>query len=409
MPGEKRFPDGRSKRRRKPSVVRFSEVTKVYKSYLGPASLLKEILLGSSSHNQFTALEAVSFEVPEGGTLGIVGNNGAGKTTLLRIVIGTSTPTSGRVEVAGRVASVLELGLGFDPQFTGRRNLYFGGSLLGLSREEIASREAKIIEFSGLGEYVDQPMRTYSAGMFLRLAFSLATGVEPDVLVIDEVLAVGDGAFQKKCTERIRRFQERGCTILLCSHALHQVEELCQRALWLHRGRVQAIAPSGQVVNRYLEFSRLESEGQASGSRLDKSAEQGRICWIERAKRSPEHDLLHTGQDLALDIWARFLPTFPGTPAIGVALVREDRVIVYVTSNVFDDWALQQEGPDLYRARLVFPDLPLLSGRYYFNLVTTDEHGLQSYHVSEKMEPFSVVGGEEEPGLTRLAHHWESR
>ena len=295
------------------SVVRLSQVTKVYKSYSRPASLLKEILLGSSSPNRFTALESVSFHVPEGGTLGIIGNNGAGKTTLLRIVTGTLTPTSGQIEVSGRVASVLELGLGFDPQFTGRRNLYFGGSLLGLSREEIASREAEIIEFSGLGEYVDQPVRTYSAGMFLRLAFSLATALEPDVFVIDEVLAVGDGAFQKKCTERVRRFQERGCTILLCSHALHQVEDLCERALWLHRGRVQAIGPSGQVVNRYLEFSQLELEDPASGPSLDKSAEQERICWIERAKRSPEHDPLHTGQNLALDVWVRFLPTFPGT------------------------------------------------------------------------------------------------
>ena len=303
------------------------------------------------------------------------------------------------------MAALLELGVGFDPEFTGRRNLYFGGALAGFSREEIARRESGIIEFSGLGGEIDRPVKTYSAGMMLRLAFSLATSFEPEVLIVDEVLAVGDGEFQSRCLDRIQGLRDRGCTAVLCSHALHQIEAFCSRALWLHRGRVQALGPSREVVGRYRDFCQTGSrewdpaQAREAGSR--------KICWIEEVKlERPRNGSFRTGDSLELDVSARFLTEFRGTPGLGVAVVRDDGVVVYVTSTIFDGVPLEETGPGEYRARLVLPRLALLEGRYYFNVVATDTAGLQSYDLAEKKEPFSVTHSGSDSGLLRLQTEW---
>ena len=386
-------------------MIRALQISKVYKSYPGPFALLRELGSGRPSHRRFAALKSVDFQVRRGESFGIVGNNGAGKTTLLKILAGTCAPTSGDVQVRGRVAALLELGVGFDPEFTGRRNLYFGGALAGFSREEIARRESGIIEFSGLGDEIDRPLKTYSAGMMLRLAFSLATDFEPDVLILDEVLAVGDGEFQSRCLNRIQDLRDRGCTAVLCSHALHQVETFCSRALWLHRGRVQAMGSSRDVVGRYRDFCRTGSrewdplQAREAGSR--------KICWVEEVRlERPRTGPFRTGESLELDVSARFLPEFRGTPGLGVAVVRDDGVVVYVTSTVFDGVPLREAGPGEYHARVVFPRLALLEGRYYFNVVATDTAGLQSYDLAEKKEPFAVTHGGSDSGLLRLAVEW---
>ena len=388
-----------------PGVIRALQVNKVYKSYPGPFALLRELSSGRPSHRRFAALESVSFQVGSGESFGIVGNNGAGKTTLLKILAGACVPTGGDVRVEGRVAALLELGVGFDPEFTGRRNLYFGGALAGFSREEIARRESGIIEFSGLGGEIDRPVKTYSAGMMLRLAFSLATSFEPEVLIVDEVLAVGDGEFQSRCLDRIQGLRDRGCTAVLCSHALHQIEAFCSRALWLHRGRVQAMGPSREVVGRYRDFCQTGSrewdpaQAREGGSR--------KICWIEEVKLGrPRTGSFRTGDSLELDVSARFLTEFRGTPGLGVAVVRDDGVVVYVTSTIFDGVPLEETGPGEYRARLVLPRLALLEGRYYFNVVATDTAGLQSYDLAEKKEPFSVTHSGSDSGLLRLQTQW---
>ena len=388
-----------------PDVIRALQVSKVYRSYPGPLALLRELRSGIPSHRSFAALETVSFRVRRGESFGIVGNNGAGKSTLLKILAGTCSPSGGEVRLRGRVAALLELGVGFDPEFTGRRNLYFGGSLAGYSRNEIARRESEIIDFSGLSDEIDRPLKTYSAGMMLRLAFSLATSFEPDVLIVDEVLAVGDGEFQQRCLDRIQGLRDRGCTAVLCSHALHQIENFCSRALWLHRGRVQAMGSSREVVERYREFCQVGNrewepvQAREAGSR--------KICWIEDVKlERPRTGSFRTGESLKLDVAARFLPEFQGIPGLGAAVVRDDGVVVYVTSTIFDEIPLREAGPGEYHARVVFPRVALLEGRYYFNVVATDSHGLQSYDLAEKKEPFSVTHGGSDSGLLRLEWEW---
>ncbi len=204
---------------------------KGYKLYDSPRARLKALLTGRTYHRSHWALAEVSFELHRGQCMGLIGDNGAGKSTLLKLVAGTLQPTTGRIERRGRVTAILELGAGFHPEFSGRDNLYFAGALIGIGERAMKALEASIIEFSELEHAIDRPVKTYSSGMVVRLAFALVTAIEPDVLIIDEALAVGDQHFQKKCVERIEAFRQRGCTILFCSHSLYHIRQLCDVAL----------------------------------------------------------------------------------------------------------------------------------------------------------------------------------
>ena len=195
-------------------AICLKNVSKCFKRYARPVNRLKDLLLpGKSRADEFWALRNINLEVPKGQTLGIVGRNGSGKSTLLQIIVKTLTPTTGEVEVKGRVSALLELGSGFNPEFTGRQNVFFNGQLLGLSQKDIEAKFDRIAAFADIGDFIEQPIKTYSSGMFVRLAFAVATSVEPDILVVDEALSVGDEAFQRKCFARIHTIQERGGTI----------------------------------------------------------------------------------------------------------------------------------------------------------------------------------------------------
>ena len=219
------------------------------------------ILRPTRGFPRFTALRNVSFQLTRGSALGVVGDNGAGKSTLLKILCGATSPSTGKAQVAGTIGALLELGTGFHPEFSGRENIHFSAALLGLTRAEVRAFEPDIIDFSELGSAIDEPVRTYSSGMSLRLAFAVATGFSPDVLVIDEALSVGDQVFQKKCTDRIKEFQDNGTTIVFCSHNLTQVKSLCDEALWLDKasvvasGRANRVVVPGLVSQKNREFS----------------------------------------------------------------------------------------------------------------------------------------------------------
>lgn len=205
----------------------------------------------SVRYADFNALNKVSFLVNKGETLGIIGANGAGKSTLLKVIARVIRPTQGRLRLYGRVAPLLELGAGFDYEMTGRENVFLNGAVLGFSRKNIAQRLDRIVDFSGIGDFIDAPVRTYSSGMVARLGFAVATDARPEVLVMDEVLAVGDADFQKKSAARIRDFREQGSTILLVSHSPGSIKALCNRALWLEHGTIRAIGSVDEVVSRY--------------------------------------------------------------------------------------------------------------------------------------------------------------
>jgi lipopolysaccharide transport system ATP-binding protein len=220
-------------------AISLNNVSKCYKRYSHPVDRLKELLLpGKSQVQEFWALQNINLEVKQGETLGIVGQNGSGKSTLLQIIAGTLTPTVGDVWVNGRISALLELGSGFNPEFTGRQNVFFNGRILGLSQQEIVERFDDIAAFADIGDFIEQPVKTYSSGMVLRLAFAVATSVEPDILIVDEALAVGDEAFQRKCFARIKGIKERGGTILFVSHSSASVIELCDLAILMVHGEL---------------------------------------------------------------------------------------------------------------------------------------------------------------------------
>ena len=236
-------------------AISVQNVSKCFKRYRHPVDRLKEIFWpGKSRADQFWALRNISLEVPRGITLGIVGCNGSGKSTLLQILVGTLAPTTGSVRVNGRVSALLELGSGFNPEFTGRQNVFFNGQLLGLSQEQIEGKFDEIAAFADIGDFIDQPVKTYSSGMFVRLAFAVATSVEPDILVVDEALSVGDEAFQRKCFARIESIQERGGTILFVSHAGGTVIELCDSAILMDSGEVLLYHTPKVAIDKYYQL-----------------------------------------------------------------------------------------------------------------------------------------------------------
>jgi ABC-type polysaccharide/polyol phosphate transport system ATPase subunit len=212
-------------------------------------------LKGQVNHHEFLALREVSLEVQRGEVFGVVGRNGAGKSTLLKVVSRVLGPSSGRIVVHGQVAPLLELGAGFHPELTGRENVFLNGALLGHSRREIAERFEAIAEFAELGDFLEAPLRTYSTGMVARLGFAVAAAWVPDILILDEVLSVGDEAFQRKCLARMRSFQESGATVLMVSHSSSTIEQMCKRAAWLERGEVRAYGPAAQVTAAYHAFT----------------------------------------------------------------------------------------------------------------------------------------------------------
>jgi lipopolysaccharide transport system ATP-binding protein len=246
--------DVRAERRSDAVVVSVRGVGKVYRLYDRPQDRLKHMLLsrvGRSYGRQFWALRDVSFEVERGEVVGIIGRNGSGKSTLLQIMAGILRPAAGEVRVQGRVAALLELGSGFNPDCTGRENILMNGAILGLPRRAIEAHLDEIVAFADIGEFIDQPVKMYSSGMFVRLAFSVTTSLDPDVLLIDEALAVGDVFFRQKCYQRLERLRGRGAAIVLVSHAMNEVEQFCQRALLLHRGRVVFQGSASEAVKRY--------------------------------------------------------------------------------------------------------------------------------------------------------------
>lgn len=233
-------------------ALSLKNVSKCYKRYTHPVDRLKEVLLpGKSRAKEFWALQGINLNVSKGETLGIIGQNGSGKSTLLQIIAGTLTTTTGEVYVNGRVSALLELGSGFNPEFTGRQNVFFNGRVLGLSQEDIVAKFDDIAAFADIGDFIDQPVKTYSSGMFVRLAFAVAVSVNPDILIIDEALAVGDIYFQQKCFEQIKELKSLGITILFVSHDSGVVYKLCNRAVLIEAGKVVLDAQPKQVIDLY--------------------------------------------------------------------------------------------------------------------------------------------------------------
>lgn len=265
---------------RRPEVITLSGVSKRFT--VRKDSSLKERVVtfgraGRQHRQDFWALSDVEMEIRAGTTIGLIGHNGSGKSTLLKVIGGIIQPTSGRVEQRGRIAALLELGAGFHPDLTGRENVYLNASVLGLTREETAANFDAIVEFSGVSDFIDTQVKFYSSGMYVRLAFAIAVHTDPDILLVDEVLAVGDEQFQRKCLDKIEEFQKQGRTIIIVSHALDQIESLCDRVLLMHRGRVAYDGMAEPAIERFRELLEENAVGQARPEEVSRSVEVERV------------------------------------------------------------------------------------------------------------------------------------
>ena len=255
-------------------AISVKNLTKKYRIFGHPGDRIKQFFSFGlrQYHLEFMALRDISFDIKKGETIGIIGSNGSGKSTLLQVICGISKPTSGSVQAKGRISAMLELGAGFNPEFTGRENVYFQGTMQGFTEAQMGSRFDDIAAFAGIGDFIDQPVRTYSSGMFVRLAFAVAVHVEPDILVIDEVLAVGDAFFQQKCFDKIYLLQSHGTTIIVVSHNPYHIERLCHRAAVMHQGQLSDLLPAKEILARYHEMAQ---EGLSPSPALNQSHREG--------------------------------------------------------------------------------------------------------------------------------------
>ncbi len=406
-------------------VLRVSQLGKEYKLYPSPRSRLKALLTGAATHRSHWALQEVSFNLHQGQCLGVIGDNGAGKSSLLKLLAGSLQPSTGSITRSGRLTAILELGAGFHPDFTGRQNLYFGGSLIGISAAEMALLEPEIIDFCELGAAMDRPVKTYSSGMTVRLAFALVTAVEPQLLIIDEALAVGDQHFQKKCVERIEQFRSNGCTILFCSHSLYHVQQLCDTSLWLKGGKVQAYGPTAEVLAGYEAHVRAQAAPQPSTPTPDTvsvalpDAEVGAavnpsaVLALAQFESVQLPDLLPAvnqspprlnSPHLRVVLRAR-LPQGQ-QPHFGVMLEQAHGMGITSAGTHTDGVVPAQDASGTWCATLTFTDLPLHTGEYSVSVFLFDSQGLVVYEERKDCARFQHLFAKSTPGLVHLPHVW---
>lgn len=394
-------------------------VSKRFRLYTARASSLKERITARrlARYEEFWALRDVSLEIPEATTYGLIGHNGSGKSTLLRCIAGIYRPTTGTVTVDGRISALLELGAGFHPDLTGRENIYLNASILGLAKKEIDAVLDDIVDFSGIGGFVDAPVKVYSSGMFVRLGFAVAVHVNPEILLIDEVVAVGDEEFQRRCFEHIHSLRRNGVTIVLVSHNLGLVQTMCERAAWFDHGQVQVEGTAVEAATAYL--SRVNAEEQAA-------AGPGAEGIAESLTRRGSGELRFTDISILDAHGTRTMFAAPGEeltvsmaytchepvdePMFGLAVRHESGQLMSLTSTLatgVGTGTVDRDGV----VRFTIPRLPLLNGSYFLNVYAVDS---RSTHVYDEIEHglTLTVRGEQVRGLDgffELPGTWEVR
>ena len=397
-------------------VVRLQGLGKSYRVYARPVDRLLQMMPWNKNrqlYREYHALQGVDLQINRGDVIGLVGQNGAGKSTVLQIICGTLEASSGEVFASGKIAALLELGSGFNPEFTGRENVYMSAAIGGMERSEIESKFEGIVDFSGIRDFIDQPVKTYSSGMLVRLAFAVATSVDPDLLVIDEALSVGDGAFARKSFDRIMSLKQRGCTIIFCSHSLYQVEVLCNKVAWLEHGRLKAFGEPAGVINAYqrtLDGVETVSQGVSetcAANQPNASSGSGRIVSVRSfTDDGQEGDLnIITDQsDVSVEIHFIIDTALP-RPTIGV-LITDDQ-LKNITSNgsLYDGYPVQVDANGNGRACLTYTKFGLRQGSYYVHAFLMCENAIHIYD-SVQASVIHVTQTGSELGIVSLPKSW---
>ena len=420
------------------NAIEVKNITKSFKIYLDKGHTLKEKTLFSRrrKYEKREVLKGISFEVKKGEAIGLIGHNGCGKSTTLKLLTKIMYPDSGTIEMRGRVSSLLELGAGFHPDLSGRENIYINASIFGLTKKEIDERVEDIIAFSELEEFIDNPVRTYSSGMYMRLAFSVAINVDADILLIDEILAVGDTGFQAKCFNYLKRIKAKGTTIVIVSHSMGQIEQICDRSIWIHEGRIKAEGVPKEVDMQYLDYmgeqrqaiaekeekrkqhenlakkdageTKKEDTSEKSVASEDKKRwgnGKARITSVKMLKSGEKESVsFQTGDDITIQIAYKINDAVEDA-VFGIGIFRVDGLQCYGTNtriDMLDKFDLNKDGV----AEIKLTGVQLLPGEYLLDVAIESDMGIpvDYFRGAYQFEMFSTVS---DVGVARVLHDWK--
>ena len=410
-------------------VINVKDVKKSFKIYSDKGHTLKERLLFFKQRNSYTrheVLKGVTLEIKKGEVVGLVGHNGCGKSTLLKLMTKIIYPDKGKIEINGKISSLLELGAGFHPDMTGRENIYTNASIFGLTKREIDARLDDIIEFSELEEFIDSPVRTYSSGMYMRLAFSVAINVDADILLIDEILAVGDARFQAKCFNKMLELKKSGITIVIVSHDLGSIERLCNRAVWIENGKIKDEGIPHDIVAEYLDDIMSKEENKkikVQNKKNNKEKTEKRIIEKKENKKDKNRtgnkdveiidikllnekdeisDTYNSEDKLKIQVKYKRNNDELKDSVFGFGIFRNDGLNCYGTNTFIDNFGkikIQDEGI----VEVIIDQIQLLEGKYYLDIAFHDEYG-KPYDYIRKIKKFSIYSILKDAGIFRIKH-----
>lgn len=402
-------------------AIRLINVKKQFRVYYDKGISLKEKVLFKSrnKYEERIVLDRINLSIKKGEAVGLIGKNGCGKSTTLKLINRIIYPDGGEIQINGRISSLIELGAGFHPDMSGRENIYTNAAIFGLKRKEIDQRIDKIIEFSELGKYIDNPVRTYSSGMYMRLAFSVAINVDADILLIDEILAVGDANFQAKCFNRLREIKASGTTIVIVSHSLSQIEQICDRSIWIHEGKIKAEGIPRDVHPQYLDFMRNKRQ-EVQTKESDNTPQSEKI--IEKKKRrwgngkariskisildidGQERTVFKTGEDIVFQIDYNVNDKVENA-VVGIGIFRSDGLQCYGTNTRIDkmqEYDIIQRGA----VTLKLKNVNLLPGEYYIDFALEEDLGIPVDYYTRACK-IDIYSEYDDVGVCRIEHSWD--
>lgn len=404
------------------TIIDIKHLNKVYSLYDKPIDRLKEVLsvTHKSYHREHYALNDISLSIQKGESVGIIGKNGSGKSTLLKIITGVLNPTSGEVTIKGKISALLELGAGFNPEYTGLENIYLNGTMMGYSRAEMDERVDDIVAFADIGDFIQQPVKTYSSGMFARLAFAVSINVEPDILIVDEALAVGDTRFQIKCIDKMKELKSMGTTILFVSHATEQIKRFCNKAVWLQNGVVRQVGEASEIVDVYENYMRfgekaVESEKDKPVEKseqytletdtADKNSSSSVMAYINSIKINKER--FHTFESLIAEVEYEICEEQIDGFLLGVAIYTADRERYIFGPNTYLDKIEAPNKKGIHKVYYEIPSITLIQGQYVLDVGIFNNEGIVNFDYKMSAVGFSIGNKYFSEGDFYMEHNWK--
>lgn len=408
------------------TAIKVENLSKIYNLYDKPSDRLKEALsiTRKQYHKEYYALKDISFEIKKGDSVGIIGKNGSGKSTILKILTGVLQPSKGNIKTNGRISALLELGAGFNNEYTGMENIFLNGMMMGFNRSQMEAKVDEIINFADIGEFINQPVKTYSSGMFVRLAFAVAINVEPDILIVDEALAVGDVRFQLKCMDKFTEFKEKGITIIFVSHDTNAIKRFCERAIWLNEGSLMLDGDVDTVADKYLDYLKeldfknsineikkieeiqLEEQNkEEEKNELVDIAEIRKVSIIDQSNK--ETDTINFGEKIRVKVEYYVNDLSISNPVLGVAILRIDNLYICGLNTLLDNVKIPwKKGKNIFI--LEYESFNLIGGSYYLDVALFDKTATVQIDYRTRIKEFFVKMEYVAEGITVLKHKWEN-